>query len=146
VPTADYEFEQNNRDTGTSTEGRSIGSNMHQAKDKFITIRRGEGGGAGLGGPWWSPVVGRRSCSSKVRARGTGRGRPSRPSPHPLHRPRPYGSPGLSPDFPSELDGYWLTLVVNLGVGCGQPVAQPWSWCEWEQARACPSIADQRKL
>ncbi len=26
---------------------------------KLITIRRGEGGGAGKGGPLWSPAVGR---------------------------------------------------------------------------------------
>src|SRR5260370_30585710 len=42
-------------------------------------------------------------------------GRPSRPTQPLIHHPRPYGSPGLSPDFPSELDGYWLTLAVNLG-------------------------------
>ncbi len=35
-----------------------MGSNTHQPKNKPINIRRGEGGGAGLGGPLWSPVVG----------------------------------------------------------------------------------------
>src|SRR5438552_3773645 len=39
-------------------------------------------------------------------------GRPSRPS-HPLiHHPRPYGSPGFLPDFPTEIDAYWTTARV----------------------------------
>src|SRR5438552_18109766 len=33
-----------------------------------------------MGGPSWSPVLGRRSCSSKLGARATGCGRPCRPS------------------------------------------------------------------
>ena len=34
--------------------------------------------------------------------------------PSPLHHPRPYGSPGLLPDFPTEVDAYWTTLAVVL--------------------------------
>ena len=26
------------------------------------------------------------------------------------HRPRPYGSPGLLPDFPTEVDAYWVQV------------------------------------
>ena len=55
----------------------SVKPNTHQPKPweeaAGRMIRRGEGGGAGLGGPLWSPVVG------------------------PLPRPRPYGSSGLLP-------------------------------------------------
>src|SRR5205807_3911872 len=35
-----------------------------------------------------------------------------------------------------------LTLAANLGVGCGQPVAQPLSWCEWA-TQACPPLRDE---
>ena len=31
-------------------------------------------------------------------------GRPSRPTQPLIHHPRPYGSPGLLPDFPAEVD------------------------------------------
>src|SRR5713226_3945147 len=36
-----------------------IGGNRHQPNEKPINLRRGEGGGAGKGGPLWSPA----SCS-----------------------------------------------------------------------------------
>src|SRR6266436_8388240 len=40
-------------------EVHKLGSNRHQPNTKLINIRRGEGGGAGKGGPLWSPA----SCS-----------------------------------------------------------------------------------
>jgi hypothetical protein len=42
-------------------------------------------------------------------------GNKCRSQPH-IHHPRPYRSPGLLPDFPAEVDGYWMTFkVIPLG-------------------------------
>ena len=96
---ADHEFSQNTSETEISTQGRSIGGNTHQPKEKLITIRRGERGWAGRGGPSRSPA----SCSPGTHLGGR------RSPPHPRatikalptapHRPRPYGLSGLLPDF-----------------------------------------------
>src|SRR5436305_2017929 len=51
----------------------------------------------GRGGPLGSPA----SCSPGSHLGGTGRGRPSRPSQPLIHHPRPYGWPGLLPNFPA---------------------------------------------
>ena len=56
---ADHEVSQNTSETERSTQGRSIGGNTHQPKEKLITIRRGERGWAGRCGPSRSPA----SCS-----------------------------------------------------------------------------------
>ena len=45
--------------------------------------------------------------------------------PSPPHRPSPYGSPGLLPNFPAELDGYWLTARVNPTIRRISPLS-PW--------------------
>ena len=96
---ADYEVSQNTSETEISTQGRSIGGNTHQPKEKLITIRRGERGWAGRCGPLWSPT----SCPPGTHLGGR------RSPPHPRatikalptapHRPRPYGLSGLLPDF-----------------------------------------------
>src|SRR5205807_2353433 len=66
------------------------------------------------------------------------------------NRPRPYGSPGLSSDFPSELDEYWLTARVNPTihgpgkairgrVGAALAVAQE-GWLKFTLMGASPSV------
>src|SRR6266480_479993 len=64
-------------------------------------LRRGEGGEGWMGGPLGSPA----SCSPGSQLGGT-RSHPQRRAtikahPSTPHRPRPYGSPGLLPDFPA---------------------------------------------
>jgi len=88
--------------------------NRHQPKKSpshSVGARVDEGR---MGGPSWSPA----SCSpgshlggtrSHPQRRATMKAHPSTP-----HRPRPYGSPGLLPDFPTEVDAYWTTLAVVL--------------------------------
>src|SRR2546421_7621467 len=103
---ADHEVSQDTSETEISTQGRSIGGNTHQPKEKLITIRRGERGWAGRCGPSRSPA----SCSpgnhlggrrSPPHPRATIKALPTAP-----HRPRPYGLSGLLPDLPTEGDAY----------------------------------------
>src|SRR5260370_23988860 len=63
--------------------------------------RRGAGWGI-RGRPWGEGG----SCSSKMGVRGTGHRRPSRPTQPLVHHPRPYGWPGILPDFPAWVDAY----------------------------------------
>ena len=61
-----------------------------QEAGRAVGARAAGSGWEGLEG---RPAVGMGSCSSKIGARGPGRGRPSRPSPPPFIHPRPYGVP-----------------------------------------------------
>ncbi len=70
---ADHEVSQDTSETEISTQGRSIGGNTHQPKEKLITIRRGERGWAGRCGPSRSPA----SCSPSTHLGGR------RSPPHP---------------------------------------------------------------
>ena len=51
---------------------------------------------------------------------------------HPLiHHPRPYGSPGLLPDFPAEVDAYGAQFIAPLR----PPVSSHCAYLKWIGAR-----------